>query len=449
MQRDATRQLDARRLPWYGWVGGGALLGGELAVAADVLFIRGIFYQLAWWAYILLTDALVWQRQGRSLLRTAPHEFWVLAFWSVPCWCVFELLNFRLENWSYVNVPPATLANFFLSLLAFATVLPGLFETESLLAAYGLWEKVRCRPRRIGRGLLAGSILLGAAMLALVLLVPRAAFPLAWGFAVFLFDPICYRRNHSRSLLGQWEAGDPRTCLRLLAAGVICGGLWEFWNYWAYTKWLYTVPGLDRLKWFEMPPLGFLGFPPFALECYVLVNSLNLFRRGRGWEHPQGTGAPRAGAAMAVSLALAFDVAVFAGIDRWTLATTAPRMEDLDGVGAELSAGLEQASLSTPPAFLKAIAQRGTASVARQTGADIREVTQAAALARLADLKGLGAENANSLYSLGIRSVEQLARQEPAELLPRWHAATPTRPPRAALVRLWIRAARREVGPSP
>jgi len=63
----------------------------------------------------------------------------------------------------------------------------------------------------------------------------------------------------------------------LLAAGLVCGFLWEFFNYWAISKWTYTVPYLGNVKIFEMPVLGFLGFPPFAVECwviYIFVRSL-------------------------------------------------------------------------------------------------------------------------------------------------------------------------------
>ncbi len=50
--------------------------------------------------------------------------------------------------------------------------------------------------------------------------------------------------------------------------------LWEFWNYWAATKWTYTVPYLGDVKIFEMPILGYLGFPPFALECYAMYHAV-------------------------------------------------------------------------------------------------------------------------------------------------------------------------------
>jgi hypothetical protein len=53
-------------------------------------------------------------------------------------------------------------------------------------------------------------------------------------------------------------------------SGVLCGVLWEFWNYWSGAKWHYTVPIMENLKIFEMPVPGYLGFPTFALECFTM-----------------------------------------------------------------------------------------------------------------------------------------------------------------------------------
>jgi len=58
--------------------------------------------------------------------------------------------------------------------------------------------------------------------------------------------------------------------LSLLAAGLMCGFFWEFWNYWAITKWYYNVPYVGFFKIFEMPILGYLGYLPFALELYAM-----------------------------------------------------------------------------------------------------------------------------------------------------------------------------------
>ncbi|MBI2080877.1 MAG: hypothetical protein HYT86_03990, partial [candidate division NC10 bacterium] len=77
--------------------------------------------------------------------------------------------------------------------------------------------------------------------------------------------------------------------------GTICGVLWEFWNYWATAKWHYTVPITAEWKIFEMPVAGYLGFGPFAVECYLMYNlAVLLGRRALGRAGAgAGHGAPR------------------------------------------------------------------------------------------------------------------------------------------------------------
>ena len=53
-------------------------------------------------------------------------------------------------------------------------------------------------------------------------------------------------------------------------SGLVCGLLWEFWNYWASSKWLYIFEILPDWRIFEMPLIGFLGFPAFGLEIFAM-----------------------------------------------------------------------------------------------------------------------------------------------------------------------------------
>jgi hypothetical protein len=437
-----------RPLPWYGWVGLSALLAGKVGLFLEVFPVQVLFYCIAWWSYIAFADAVVWKRQGRSLLRDRPWEFLVLAFWSIAIWNLFEVFNFRLKNWFYVNVPTDFVYGAIFTFFAYATVVPGIFETYDLLRAFRVAEGIRIRPWRIRPAGLAVSAGIGLAMLFTPLLWPRYAFPWVWGFVVFLLDPVRYRAGPSResSLLGQLERGDPRPFLRLLLAGLICGGLWEFWNYWAFTKWMYTVPFFEDLKWFEMPPAGFLGFPPFAVECYVLVACINLFRRGRGWEEPsqQGPGASHGVAAIATLAACVFNVAVFAGIDRLTVQTYMPALAEMEEVPASLVDRLSQAGVETPHALLqRTAAPDGLAALARQAGVAEHELWSLRAGALLVNLNGLGTAHYNTLRRLGITRVEDLAAEDPETLVSRWRAASPSKPPSLPQVKVWIRAARR------
>jgi len=229
-------------------------------------------------------------------------------------------------------------------------------------------------------------------------------------------------------------------------AGLICGGLWEFWNFWAYTKWLYSVPYLENLKWFEMPPLGFLGFLPFALECYVLVNLLNAVRQGRNWEawERTGPGAPHWLAFPAIAAAIAFNGLVFVGIQTMTVQSVVPTLADMEGISAERLERLNRAGVTTPPVLLgRTSRDDGLKTLAKVTGLSLEDILALREAARLVDLKGLGADHYNALRRLGIARIEDLARQDPAALLPRWRAEVLRRPPNLAQVRLWVRAARR------
>ena len=94
--------------------------------------------------------------------------------------------------------------------------------------------RCRCVPFEPGRDYLAAPVWLGS----------------------FSLDPLNARAGEE-SILGDWRGGGPGRLVNLLIAGLICGLLWEFWNYWGGTKWIYNVPILPNVKIFEMPILGF------------------------------------------------------------------------------------------------------------------------------------------------------------------------------------------------
>ena len=60
-----------------------------------------------------------------------------------------------------------------------------------------------------------------------------------------------------------------------LAIGcMICGFFWEMWNIYSYPKWMYDVPGLNRMHVFEMPLPGYLGYIPFSFELFAVYHLL-------------------------------------------------------------------------------------------------------------------------------------------------------------------------------
>jgi hypothetical protein len=90
-----------------------------------------------------------------------------------------------------------------------------------------------------------------------------------WIGFILLLDPV-NKRLGLPSFLGDLSEGFRRRVYGFFLAGWVCGWLWEFWNNWAAAKWHYIFPIGQGWKIFEMPAPGYLGFLPFALECFVM-----------------------------------------------------------------------------------------------------------------------------------------------------------------------------------
>ena len=258
--------------------------GIVIIVLAEVLLLTGNqlvghwFTPVVWTGYILFADALLFKLRGRSPLMTDRLEFVIIIVISIGVWWLCEFYNAPrfwksdLELWwHYHNLEP----NPFLRRVgydwAFATIFPLLFLTAELFMATVFKQKRRrSLTIKLSQPILIGLVLLGALGAIVPLLYPSAWFaPVIWLSFIFLFDPVNALRGQP-SIFADLARGDWRRLWSLLLSGLVCGVLWEFWNYWAISKWTYTVPFLGKVKIFEMPVLGFLGFPPFAVECWVM-----------------------------------------------------------------------------------------------------------------------------------------------------------------------------------
>jgi hypothetical protein len=277
-------------LPAWGWVGLAIILVAEFFLFRHSQWVSIYFTPLAWTGYLLLIDGLVWSLRGQSCLSSTPRDFLALAFWSFPLWLVFEAYNWHLKNWTYTGLPD----NLFLQGLgyvwSFATIWPAIFETADFLQAIGFFA-----PQGKFRLAFPGAaqvcmVILGLLSVSVPVLLPMRVgqylFGPVWVGFIFLLDPINDRWG-GRSLVRELGIGRTSTLYSFLASGLVCGIIWEFWNNWAAARWLYVFPLWQEWKIFEMPAPGFLGFPPFALECFVMYEFLRAargqllgFRRG-------------------------------------------------------------------------------------------------------------------------------------------------------------------------
>ena len=429
--------------PWWGLAGFALLLTGLWLLAADAPAWNTTWYLFGWYGWLLVLDALL-ARHGRSWLAgPRRRELPAMMLWSIPFWYLYEAFNLRLQNWYYVFALRDDLAQLLVSLLAFATVFPACLMHAELAAAF--WPAggdAPPRPRPLGAPAIAAIALLGAASVAAPLLWPRWAFPLVWGATLWLPELAC-RRLGAPSTLAELESGRPQRLLQLLAGGLIAGLVWELLNFWARCKWIYTVPFFDRLKLFEMPLLGFLGFPPLAVGAAATWSLLSfLLMRERG------AGRPAAGRALHAALlaaALAASAGVYLAVLRRTVESRRPVLGELVALDAANAAKLAAAGLETPERLERAVARRGIEGVAAATGVPVGRLAPAARHAALALHKGLGAPRARLLLAAGVARVEDLGRADPARLaarLAQLARASGEDPPRRAEVAVWVAAAR-------
>jgi hypothetical protein len=401
------------------------------------------YYMIAWYSLILCVDSVRGACGKRSLIFHTPLTFLCLIFWSAVIWFSFEACNFILANWYYIYAPDRRWEGALGSWLSFGTVLPALFLLEKLLEDLGLFRTAPRFSWKVGDKGVRLLCLLGVLCLALPLLFPRYAYPLIWAWGFLIPLPLTCRKLE-RPLLKDLAEGRGGRLLRILAAGMLCGLIWEFLNFFARIKWIYTVPFFEDLKIFEMPVLGFLGFPPFAVECTVLYGALVAL----GLAPPFGdirakARGPLAGPRIAVPagvVGLCLGFFVLFGMELYTIDSFRPRPEALgfdDRVGSLIREGGYKDCFQ----FQKALDNPVIRKVLRDRGVDADRVVD---LNRLCLLRGVGTFNARILDSVGVSSPEALARKKPDELVDAFRMIDGDRNPRVRKARagVWIKAAK-------
>lgn len=430
---------------------------GLWGLRADVVWVSQAFYVYVWWAWILLLDGFCVWRRGSSLLTTRRHLLGLLATSSVTFWFLFEALNLRFRNWYYVGSfeldgPGSVLFAGAFVVAAFSTVFVGMFEAFDALGAAGVLTR-RSRPRELPGWLPAGLQGLGLAMALLAVLFPTYLAPLIWGSLTFLLDPWNYRRGN-RSLLRDVEAGDGGAVARLLLAGLISGVVWESLNFAAPQKWIYTVRGLEDFKLFEMPLLGFLGFPALAFDAvtfFALVSSR--FCGNVGWEHPDDLAAPaRPGPSTSLRRYWrtlpaqgVFWVATTIALMPRSIGSVRLRLERVPSVRVATSE-LHAHGIRWPRQLRRTLHRAdGEQLLREELGWSEERCREVADELELYLFKGIGAWHGRLLQQVGVRRVEDLAAWEPVELHRALRSVAEARggpAPCEDWVRVWVLASR-------
>lgn len=403
-------------------------------------------YPFAWYGLILFLDGILWWRWDESLIFKRFPEFITLCFWSAMFWFFFEVWNLRLQNWYYVGTPDGRVWPHIEAYIDFATVLPGMFLLYRLLCKLNI-PKERTGKRLPATHVTSISTLIGTVMLGLAAAFPDYFFPFVWGAFIFLLEPLL-AKTKAPSLLRNAVKGQWTPFFRLLTAGLLAGIYWELCNFWSLEKWVYTVPFFAEGKLFEMPYLGFLGFPPFCVECFVMTNAVYLLRAGKHWNpewHYRSRHPRRCRIAYVVLIGMSICLAEWS-YDKMHYHTVDSRAETLpqavDDIDATIGRLLYRNGWKYPQSALN-----DWNAAATLIPGPLRERFRRRL--ELVTLLHMGSKNARLLERIGIRTRSQLAGQNPNRLLTRLARANRLstlrkRPLLKRRVLAWVNAARRK-----
>jgi hypothetical protein len=244
-----------------------------------------------WLGYILAVNGLSEVLFKTSLFKTMGRSFLLLFLISVPLWWFFEGMNAIVQNWHYHLAHPISSAQYVAEAsLDFSTVVPAVLSTSFLVLA-ALHERRVPSPRwrpRVSEPGLAAAVLSGIACFALLPLFPQETFPLVWIAPILILEPMAHAIRFP-SLLADVQKDGWTRLFAVMAATLVTGFWWEMWNVLSLPKWTYTIPYVGFWHIFEMPLLGYLGYPFFgivvfsyaaiALTLVTRQNLLKLFSR--------------------------------------------------------------------------------------------------------------------------------------------------------------------------
>lgn len=239
------------------------------------------------WGFALMIDGWVYVRQeGRSLISRVPQEVMGIGVSSVMGWMLFEYLNFFVEdNWFYPKGDIIDREEFLLYAAVISSgLLPLAFEWYSLFKTIpALRERFSLGPKIV----LPEWIKTTALWLSVVLLVLAGLFPAQLFFTLWLTPAILLATVLDK--IGVWTPlrpigqGNWTPALLIALSYLIEGFFIEGQNYFSATHganreilytmapayWQYNLPYVNAYHLFEMPLIGYSGYLPFGVYCWL------------------------------------------------------------------------------------------------------------------------------------------------------------------------------------
>jgi hypothetical protein len=270
--------MQARPLPWFGWLGIALILLGQLLTLVHLRPLSDWWYGICWTGVILAGDAWVERRTGRSLVRDRPRDLLWMAIVSAVLWWGLELANHAMQVWEYSPSDDIPIWRQRLrSTYFFATLIPATWVTGMVVLTLWPVSAARVSRARADSWLARGSCMaVGVVALLSATQLPEFALGLILLGVLMALDPINFARGRQSAWACLMCGGDCRVPVSFAVGAMAMGVVGEMWNYPASPKWTYDVPLIDFAYVFEMPLLGFFGYGLLALTIFAVYQFARL-----------------------------------------------------------------------------------------------------------------------------------------------------------------------------
>lgn len=284
------KEIERKPFPVWFWV-------GLILWAGTLFFLWGKFSQPKWliywadiplfWGITITLDGIVYRRTGgKSIMGTRPQEILGIGVASMGGWMFFEYLNFFVENnWIYPEGVLISKPEFLLyAILGSSGLFPMTFEMYSLINTYPRFKyRFIDGPKvKASTGVLIFLILLGFAGLFATGYLPNVLFFLLWLAPITILSALLIKLDIWTPFRPIRE-GNWSPLLVFATTYLLVGLILECQNYFSGihadggilvqsynpSYWVYSIPYVNVYHLFEMPILGYLGYLPFSIHCWI------------------------------------------------------------------------------------------------------------------------------------------------------------------------------------
>lgn len=287
--QEKTSTTEKVSLPVWFWFG---LICWIISLTFLALHLKQPAWFIHWsdvplfWGAVLVLDGIVFKRTGgKSLVAIIPQELVGIGIASMTGWMIFEFMNFFVDdNWYYPWGNILDREEFLLyAFIVSSGLLPLAFEWYLLFLTF---PKLATRFKHGIKLTLREPTKDIILILSLIAMFAAGLFPNYLFFILWVSPPVILGIVLNK--IGIWTPFDPivkgnwapvlLSALTYLVAGFMLEGqnylsaihdgqTALFTNDPAY--WQYSIPFVNVAHIFEMPLLGYFGYLPFGVYCWL------------------------------------------------------------------------------------------------------------------------------------------------------------------------------------